>query len=97
MIAIDELVKRMNARGSKFWSEDTLEFFGDSVGSFALKEWNGKLVLYRKLGTPISVFGRWQYSNRTVGANPWFIEGDDCRILPMSEEEKNEFYDSLEK
>lgn len=94
-MTILELKSKMEARGSKFWTEDTMRFFGDTLQSFGLRRWNDRCVLYRKPGVPISVFGEWTKASPALGYNAWFVTGKDCTLVYLTDEETEQFYNSL--
>lgn len=81
-----------------FFSRNTMKFFGDKMSSFGVRTYNGKRILYRKptayVKTPFSgikqagkdFFGCWEVTVKSES---------EVNIIPVSEDFKNLFYNSL--
>jgi len=81
-----------------FFSRNTMKFFGDKMSSFGVRTYNGKRILYRKptayVKTPFSgiqragksFFGCWEVTVKSES---------EVNIMPVSEDLKNLFYNSL--
>ena len=66
-----------NSQGADghFFDRDTMQFFGDTMKSFAVYRNGDDLYLYRKPTARVNVFGKWRTAGREhFGA--WKIEAD---------------------
>ena len=81
-----------------FFSRSTMKFFGDKMSSFGVRTYNGRRILYRKptayVNTPFR--GR-QKAGRTFFSCWEVILKNESEVgfMPVSDDFKNLFYDSL--
>jgi len=89
---IHEIKEANHRAGYFFFSPDTMQFFGDKMGSFEVVNWKGSDIVYRRPGATVNVFGerkRVSKNNDFFGAwkfNP--VNGD---VSTLSNEDKEDF------
>lgn len=76
-----------------YFDRSTMRFFGDTMKSFGCRMFEGKPVWYRKLLSPINVFGRLKLSGINE-VNPRWVN-DDFDFECMDDESEKRFLDSL--
>ena len=81
-----------------FFSRSTMKFFGDKMSSFGVRTYNGMRILYRKPTAYVNT----PFSGRQKAGKNFFIcwevvlkNESEVGLMPVSDDFKNLFYDSL--